>query len=116
MTNINSAACVAPMNLIALVLLSTPKQSMLESDLVRQLELYASLLRQAPYSEQVWITDADGISIVRHAERMGVVERLKHPLGDVVRMTEEKSVLMTYFRNNVLHLLAIPSLIACCFL
>lgn len=116
MTNINSAACVAPMNLIALVLLATPKQSMLETDLIRQLELYASLLRQAPYSSQVWITDADGISIVRHVERMGVLQRHKHPLGDVLQMTEENSVLMTYFRNNVLHLMALPSLVACCFL
>ena len=116
MTNINSAACVAPMNLIALVLLSTPKQSMLETDLVRQLELYASLLRQAPYSPLVWITDADGASIVRHGERMGVLQRHKHPLGDVLQMTEENSVLMTYFRNNVLHLMALPSLVACCFL
>lgn len=116
MTNINSAACVAPMNLVGLVLLATPKQSMLETDLVRQLELYASLLRQSPYSPQVWVTDADGISIVRHVERMGVLQRHKHPLGDVLQMTEENSVLMTYFRNNVLHLMALPSLVACCFL
>lgn len=116
MTNINSAACAAPMNLLALVLLATPKQAMLESDLVRQLELYASLLRQAPYSPFVWITQADGASMVRHGERMGVIQRLKHPLGDVLRMTEENSVLLTYFRNNVLHLMALPSLIACCFL
>src|SRR5678816_2003407 len=79
MTNINGAACVAPMNLIALALLATPKQSMLETDLVRQLEMYASLLRQASYSPQVWITDADGVSIVRHGERMGVLQRHKHP-------------------------------------
>jgi glycerol-3-phosphate O-acyltransferase len=116
MTHINCAACVAPMNLIALALLATPKQSMLETDLVRQFELYASLLRQAPYSSLVWITETDGASIVRHGERMGVIQRLKHPLGDVMQMTEENSVLMTYFRNNVLHLMALPSLIACCFL
>jgi glycerol-3-phosphate O-acyltransferase len=116
MTNINAAACVAPMNLLALVLLGTPKQSMLESDLVRQLELYASLLRQAPYSALMWVTDADGASMVRHGERMAVIERVNHPLGDIMRMTEENSVLMTYFRNNVLHLIALPSLIACCFL
>jgi glycerol-3-phosphate O-acyltransferase len=116
MTSINSAACVAPMNLIALTLLATPKQSMLESDLTRQMELYASLLRQAPYSPNAWVTDADGASIVRHGERMGVIQRLEHPLGDVLQMTEENSVLMTYFRNNVLHLMALPSLIACCFL
>jgi glycerol-3-phosphate O-acyltransferase len=116
MTNINSAACVGPMNLIALVLLATPKQSMLETDLIRQLELYASLLRQAPYSPLIWITDADGNSMVRHGERMGVLQRNKHPLGDVLQMTEQNSVLLTYFRNNVLHLMALPSLVACCFL
>jgi len=116
MVNINSAACVAPMNLIATALLATPKQSMLESDLARQLELYASLLRQAPYSSLIWVTESDGASIVRHGERMGVIQRLKHQLGDVMQMTEENSVLLTYFRNNVLHLMALPSLIACCFL
>jgi glycerol-3-phosphate O-acyltransferase len=116
MTNINSAACVAPMNLIALALLATPKQSMLEGDLVRQLELYASLLRQSSYSPLVWVTESDGASIVRHGERMGVIQRLRHPLGDVMKMTEENSVLLTYFRNNVLHLMALPSLISCCFL
>ena len=52
MTRINAAACVTPINLIGLVLLATPRQSMGEADLVRQLELYASLLRQAPYSPQ----------------------------------------------------------------
>lgn len=116
MTNINSAACATPINLLALALLAMPKQAMLESDLARQLELYASLLRQAAYSPLAWITDMDGAAMIRHGERMGVLQRLKHPLGDVLKMTEENSVLMTYFRNNVLHLIALPSLIACCFL
>ncbi|HMN45558.1 MAG TPA: glycerol-3-phosphate 1-O-acyltransferase PlsB [Povalibacter sp.] len=116
MMNINSAACATPINLLALALLATPKQSMLEADLARQVEMYASLLRQAPYSAHVWVTDMDGASMIRHGERMEVLQRLKHPLGDVLKMTEETSVLMTYFRNNVLHLIALPSLIACCFL
>ncbi|HEY6644711.1 glycerol-3-phosphate 1-O-acyltransferase PlsB [Povalibacter sp.] len=116
MMNINSAACASPINLLALTLLATPKQSMLEADLARQVEMYASLLRQAPYSPLVWVTDMDGASMIRHGERMEVLQRLQHPLGDVMKMTEETSVLMTYFRNNVLHLMALPSLIACCFL
>jgi glycerol-3-phosphate O-acyltransferase len=116
MTNINSAACVSPINLIALAMLATPKQSMLEADLIRQVELYASLLRQASYSPLVWITEADGASMVKHAERMGVLMRMKHPLGDVMQMSEENAVLTTYVRNNVLHLMVLPSLVACCFL
>jgi glycerol-3-phosphate O-acyltransferase len=116
MMNINSAACVTPINLIGMVLLAMPKQSMPEADLARQLELYASLLRHAPYSPLVHITAMDGASMVRYGESMNLLERRQHPLGDVIGMTEENSVLMTYFRNNVQHLFVMPSLIACCFL
>ena len=47
---------------------------------------------------------------------MGVLTRQQHPLGDILRMTEEDAVLVSYFRNNVLHLMVLPSLLACCFL
>jgi glycerol-3-phosphate O-acyltransferase len=47
---------------------------------------------------------------------MGILERRGHPLGDVLRMDERNAVLATYYRNNVLHLFAMPSLVACAFL
>ena len=50
MRNINAAAAVTPVNLLALVLLATPRQVMLETDLRRQLALCLTLLRPAPYS------------------------------------------------------------------
>jgi glycerol-3-phosphate O-acyltransferase len=37
-------------------------------------------------------------------------------MGDIIQMSEENSVLLTYFRNNVLHLIVMPSVVACCFL
>ena len=39
-----------------------------------------------------------------------------HPMGEVIHMAEHTAVLMTYFRNNILHLLAVPASIACCFI
>jgi glycerol-3-phosphate O-acyltransferase len=45
-----------------------------------------------------------------------VIDRTSHPLGDVLHMAEHQAVLMTYFRNNVHHLFAIPASIACCFI
>jgi glycerol-3-phosphate O-acyltransferase len=45
-----------------------------------------------------------------------MLERRAHPLGDVLRMVEQNAVLATYYRNNVLHLFALPSLVACAFL
>jgi glycerol-3-phosphate O-acyltransferase len=116
MTRINAAACVTPINLVGMVLLATPRQCMGEGDLVRQLELYASLLRQAPYSPRVWVTPLDGQSMLRHGEELRMLRRQAHPLGDIVRMTESEAVLASYYRNNVLHLLLMPSLLACAFL
>jgi len=116
MTRVNAAACVTPINLLGLVLLATPRQSMGEADLARQLELYASLLRQAPYSPRVWVTGMDGQSMIRYGETLKILQRRGHPLGDVVRMTEERAILTSYYRNNVLHLLLMPSLLACAFL
>ncbi len=116
MVNINSTAAVNAVNLLAMVLLATPRQAMLERDLVRQLDLYNALLRAEPYSARLTVTDLQGPAIVRHGEAMQVIERQPHALGDVIRMSEENAVLQTYFRNNVLHLFAMPSLIACCFL
>ena len=116
MTRVNAAACVTPVNLLGLVLLATPRQSMGEADLARQLELYASLLRQAPYSPRVWVTGTDGAAMVRYGESLGILRRQKHELGDVVQMPVEKSILTSYFRNNALHLLLMPSLLACAFL
>ena len=116
MTRINAAACVTPINLVGMVLLATPRQCMGEGDLVRQLELYASLLRQAPYSPRIWVTPLDGQSMLRHGEALRMLRRQAHPLGDIVRMTESEAVLASYYRNNVLHLLLLPSLLACAFL
>jgi glycerol-3-phosphate O-acyltransferase len=116
MTHVNAAACVTPINLIGLALLATPRQSMGEVDLARQLELYASLMRQAPYSPRVWVTNADGATMIRYGESLGILRRQPHDLGDVLQMTVEKSILTSYFRNNALHLLLMPSLLACAFL
>jgi glycerol-3-phosphate O-acyltransferase len=64
----------------------------------------------------VSIAAGDGAAIIRRGEQMGMLQRRAHPLGDVLRMAEQNAVLATYYRNNVLHLFALPSLVACAFL
>jgi glycerol-3-phosphate O-acyltransferase len=116
MRRINAAAAVTPVNLLSVALLAAPRQAMLEADLERQLQLYIDLLKSFPYSPDVSVAAADGATIIKHGEQMGQLERRKHPLGDVLRMEERNAVLATYYRNNVLHLFAMPSLVACAFL
>jgi glycerol-3-phosphate O-acyltransferase len=115
MRNINSAAAASPVNLLAVTLLAMPRQALPFGDLVRQLEFYRALLRESPYSERVTVTPLGGEAMVAYGESLGLVKREQHALGDIVRMSDESAVLATYFRNNVLHLFALPSLIACVF-
>lgn len=116
MDGINAAAAVTPISLLASALLATPKQSMGELELHRQLALSLNLLSRFRYSDSVTLPDWAPEDIVDHGEKLKVIKRTAHPLGDVVSMSEHEAVLMTYFRNNVQHLLAIPASIACCFI
>ena len=115
MRHINSAAAVTPINLLAMTLLATPRQALSETDLVRQVELYRELLRGLAYSDRVTVTPLSGIDMVSYGETMQMLTREKHPLGDILRMSDEAAILATYYRNNILHLFALPSLIGCAF-
>jgi glycerol-3-phosphate O-acyltransferase len=116
LVNINRAADVNPVNLLALAILSTPKHAMAEADLLDQLELVKGLLTAMPYSDRVTVTALAPADIVAYAERMGWIGRIKHPLGDVLTCEGQNAVLLSYFRNNVLHLIAAAAWVACCFL
>jgi len=114
--NINRAADVNPINLLALALLSAPKHAMAESDLIAQLDLSRALLTELPYSDRVTVTTLEASQIIAYGEQMEFVQRIKHPLGDVLVSEGRCAILLSYFRNNVLHLFATAAWIACCFL
>ncbi len=112
---INSAAAVTPINLVAMAVLATPRQAMAEADLIRLLDMYRALLREAPYGPLVTLTPMNGVQMAGYAQAMGMLVRHSHPLGDIMQMRVESAVLATYYRNNILHLFAMPSLLACGF-
>ncbi|WP_312916791.1 glycerol-3-phosphate 1-O-acyltransferase PlsB [Stenotrophomonas sp.] len=112
---VNAAADVNPINLLALALLSTPKHAMGEADLIAQIELSKKLLVEMPYSDRVTVTPHSPERIIAHAEEINVLTRIKHPLGDVLSVSGDTAVLLSYFRNNVVHLFTASSWVACCF-
>jgi glycerol-3-phosphate O-acyltransferase len=116
MRNINSAASATPVSLLALALLATPRQMALASELERHIETLLAVLRAAPYSDRVTITALSASAIVDYGVKLQMITRETHRAGEFVRMSPEHAVLATYYRNNVLHLIALPSLVACCFI
>ncbi|MGH8213163.1 MAG: glycerol-3-phosphate 1-O-acyltransferase PlsB [Rhodanobacteraceae bacterium] len=112
---VNRAADVNPINLLAVALLATPKHAMAESDLLAQIDLMKSLLEALPYSPRTTLTPLSAAEIIRYGEQMGWIGRVRHPLGDVLAAEGEQAILLSYFRNNVLHLFAASAWVACCF-
>jgi glycerol-3-phosphate O-acyltransferase len=115
MRNINSAAAVTPIGLLAMTLLATPRQALPEADLLRQVDLYRAMQRDFPYSDRVTVTGMTGTEMIEYGFSMKVLSRQTHKLGDIIRMSDESAILATYYRNNILHLFAMPSLAACIF-
>ncbi len=116
MQGINAAAAVTPISLLAYVLLATPKQKIGLDELRRQIEVSLKMLQRFKYSDLVTLPDWTPDQIIEHGEKLEVISRSTHPMGEVIHMTERTAVLMTYFRNNILHLLAVPASVACCFI
>ena len=113
MVGINASAAVNSTALVALVVLGMPKQAIVEGELLDQITLYQRLLMEKPYAERVTSPGLSAAETVAHCERMGWLQRRSHALGDVLYMEERRAVLASYYRNSVIHLFALPSLIAC---
>lgn len=113
--HINEAAAINPVNLLALVLLSAERLAMDERMLARLMEQCQRLLQANPYSDQMTFAKGDARQWIQYGESMRLVERHKQKLGDIITVEGNNAILMTYYRNNIQHLFAIPALIACMF-
>ena len=116
MQNLNASADVNAINLVATILLASPNQTMDEHELVRSLGFYRRLIKALEYAGRVTVNDDNELEQIRYAEKLGMADRRKHELGDFIYLQRHTAVMMTYYRNNTLHLFALPSLIACCFI
>ena len=114
---INACAFVNATNLVALTTLSMPRQAIDEAALVAQVDVYRDLIRRDAEYHDYRVTDMPAEEIVRHAEKLGLLHRESGRGGsrDAHIMSHDgfTAVLMTWYRNNVLHALAAPAFIAC---
>jgi len=114
--NINRAADVNPISLLALVILGTPKHAIGEADLIAHLQIYLDLLHQRPFSPRITHTTLKPAEIIAYGEGMLWITRIRHPLGDVLSAPGDCGVMLSFYRNNVMHVFAAVSWVACCML
>ncbi|WP_411705225.1 glycerol-3-phosphate 1-O-acyltransferase PlsB [Edaphovirga cremea] len=112
MVRINNAAAANAMNLCSTALLASRQRSLTREQLLEQLECYLQLMRNVPYAKDSTVPQHSAEKLLDHALNMNKFEVEKDNIGDIIILPREQAVLMTYYRNNIHHMLVLPSLIA----
>ncbi|MCZ4373913.1 glycerol-3-phosphate 1-O-acyltransferase PlsB [Vibrio diazotrophicus] len=112
MTHINDAAATNALTLCATALLASRQRALSRDTLINQIDCYLNILRNVPYSNTSTIPEDNAESLVNHAESLDKFVIESDTMGDIISLDRNQSILMTYYRNNIIHLLALPSLIA----
>lgn len=112
MRGINATATLNATGLASLILLGSPQKAVAEDEMIQSMTLLARLAHACPYSADASAPEPDGQALLAEAEPLMRLIRAPHAWGDVLTVESRQAVLLTYTRNNVMHLFALPSLIA----
>jgi len=110
-TRINESVAVKPTNLVAVALLSTTRQNIEEQYLLNQIELLRTIAQKCGPTG-CSITTATSHEILEQAIEIVGLSRTEHPFGTIVSASPKQSITLTYNANNVIHVYALPSLVA----
>ncbi|MCX8665246.1 MULTISPECIES: glycerol-3-phosphate 1-O-acyltransferase PlsB [unclassified Gilliamella] len=112
MERINSSAAINAMNLCSSILLAADQCTLTKVRLIEHIDYLIKLLHKVPYSDLITIPDQTPEELFEHAKQMGKFIITTDEVGEMVGLTAEQAVLMTYYRNNIQHLLIIPAIVA----
>ena len=116
MQRINASVTLNSVSLVGLILLSTERLAIDRKELDKQLALLIMLGKEAPYSKETHLPHESPQELVIQAEKLGTIYKVANPMGDIITTTEETAILLTYYRNNILHVYITAALIASSFL
>ncbi|MCW4149532.1 glycerol-3-phosphate 1-O-acyltransferase PlsB [Halomonas sp. 18H] len=108
---INAAASLNAVNLVALVLLTTPHRAIERPLLERQMALLAGLGRRRATA----LPEGEPKDWVEQVHKLGMLNHCRDTLGELITAEPAQATLLGWYRNNVLHLFALSALTAFAF-
>lgn len=109
---VNAAAVASPVSLSAVAMLASPQRAVSRTEFLEQLTHLVRLLEACPYSASLEIPERSPVETLEWAAPIARIATVPHPWGDLLDVADRDAVLLTYARNNIQHLFAVPSLIA----
>jgi len=111
MARINKNAALNGTALLALCLLSSKTHVMSKDDLINAIDDYLSLFKANPYSADATFPTQDAEYLVERTLALNRFQQSEDKYGLMVSPKQDNAVLLTFYRNNILHMFALPSLI-----
>jgi glycerol-3-phosphate O-acyltransferase len=112
MENVNNSAVLNTVNLSALTLLSSENHALTRGEMTDLIEFFVNLQKDVPYSEQVKISEQTASEMISEAIQLEKVSATSDEYGSIISLDNKNAILMSYYRNNVIHLFALPSVVA----
>jgi len=112
MRRINDSAALNSINLAALVLLASEQRSLTKEELIAQMRCYIELANDVPYNHNIAVPDWDDATLWEKSKRMDKFTITEDKAGEIVALSPDDAITLTYYRNNIIHLFIIPALVA----
>ncbi|MDX1706131.1 glycerol-3-phosphate 1-O-acyltransferase PlsB [Pseudidiomarina sp.] len=112
MQRINDAAAFNSINLTSLALLSSEQHALTREELVSQLDLYTRIMRSVPYSSDAYVPEQSGEELWQLAQRHDKFTVVDDSMGELIRVDGTTAIAMTYYRNNIMHMVIVPAIVA----
>lgn len=110
MRRTNQQASINPVNLVALAITQRTHLTLQEHTLFNRIECYRKL-GLALFGDGILTENADGAeSVISQVSALGFIDRDREEAW--INCSSGAATLLTWYRNNVLHLFALPALIA----
>ena len=111
MASINKNAALNGTALLAFCLLSTKTHIISKDDLIKAIEDLLSLFKANPYSADATFPKQEAHDLVERTLALNRFQQSEDQFGLMVSPKKDNAVLLTFYRNNILHMFALPSLV-----
>lgn len=109
---INAGAVANANGLAAVALLAAPQRAVSRDEFIEQIGHLIWLIKGVPVGPDQLVPETSPTAVLEWAVPIAGIAQVKHRWGDIYGVTGKAAVAMTYNRNNIQHLLAMPGLIA----
>ncbi|MFC3122574.1 glycerol-3-phosphate 1-O-acyltransferase PlsB [Agaribacter flavus] len=111
MTRINRASAINGTAILALSLLSSKTHVMSKKELTQAIEDYLALFSAVPYSDDSTLPKETAQQLVDRTLALNRFKQYDDKYGTMVSPKENAAVYLTFYRNNIIHMFSIPSLV-----